>query len=83
MTKLLFTVFENESEKSRFYNIAREASYVYIFSKFSCLFPFVLRMSAVCLHLWYHCQLFVYTGTNVRIWYINVTKARCARNVVK
>ena len=40
-------------------------------------------MSAVCLHLWYHCQLFVYTGTNVRIWYINVTKARFARNVVK
>ena len=40
-------------------------------------------MSAVCLHLWYHCQLFDYTGTNVRIWYINTNKARFTRNVVK
>ena len=45
-------------EKSHFYNFASEASYVYFqISKFSCLFTFIVQISAVCLHL----------ATNVRI----------------
>ena len=58
------------SEKSLIFdNIASKASYDYL-SQFSCLFTFLVQMSAVCLYygtivsclftLWYHCQLFVY-----------------------
>ena len=48
------------SQKSLIFTIIMRAKRVTFISKFSCLFTFVLRMSAVCLHLWNHRQLFVY-----------------------
>ena len=56
------TVVENHKNVS-FYNIASGASCVKSDvspTNISCLFTFTVRMSAVCLHLWYQYQLFVY-----------------------
>ena len=56
------TVVENHKNVS-FCNIASGASYVKSAvspTNVSCLFTFTVRMSAVCLHFWYQCQLFVY-----------------------
>ena len=47
------------SQKSLIFTIMRAKRATF----FSCLFTFVLRMSAVCLQLWNHCQLFVYIMT--------------------
>ena len=75
-TSLLDSQCLKISEKSLIFdNIASKASYDYL-SQFSCLFTFLVQMSAVCLYygtivsclftLWYHCQLFVYIySTNV------------------
>ena len=49
-------MFENHFKKSHFYF---PAVYLLI-GKFSCLFTFVILMSAVCLHFLYQYQLFVY-----------------------